>query len=366
MDIYDTVYKEIDYEGEAIELLIHIINKKSYLELKDSYHKKKDIMLRDKAFALIDQLDSIEKAIAVKINIEDPDMILFFKEFLLDDYCIAKLIYNTSLPLEEGLTKLQLRNKWLQKTKEFLLDDTKQFVITSNSLEVEQLSDGKGITLFERISNLDITDGEKWRLLHLCEHVEDYVDRLFQVLETVITMLKEYLTDLEELFQERVLYWEKYLETHKATDFIESALQFTNFTDKNFIIYPSIFACNKIFITAEDEKQAKYVLGIGMIFDSDFHLSAPGRNKEQLCNGLKLLSDNSKFEILQMIKESPAYGQEIAKELKLTTATISHHVNALLSYGFVNIDKVDNRIYYRMDKKVIEEFIEDLKLFLCQ
>ena len=52
---------------------------------------------------------------------------------------------------------------------------------------------------------------------------------------------------------------------------------------------------------------------------------------------MKAFGDKSKFEILYSLKESPKYNLEIAEQLHLTAATMSHHVNILLSQGLVTV-----------------------------
>ena len=85
---------------------------------------------------------------------------------------------------------------------------------------------------------------------------------------------------------------------------------------------------------------------------------------EKLCKMLKALSDTSKFAILKSIRNDPAYGQELAERLNLTTATISHHMNSLINSGFITIEKQANRVYYQMDKHRVKQFIEQLQISL--
>ena len=58
-------------------------------------------------------------------------------------------------------------------------------------------------------------------------------------------------------------------------------------------------------------------------------------SEDELITALKLLGDKSKFEILRTVKDEGAYGAQLAKQMGLTTATISHHVNALLNRRLV-------------------------------
>ena len=86
-----------------------------------------------------------------------------------------------------------------------------------------------------------------------------------------------------------------------------------------------------------------------------------GLSIESICNGLKLLSDKSKFDILCYVSKQSAYGAQIAKELKLTTPTISYHMQALMNAGFIQVRKENNRLYYSMNREFVEIFLESAK-----
>lgn len=79
------------------------------------------------------------------------------------------------------------------------------------------------------------------------------------------------------------------------------------------------------------------------------------QGKEQLLAGLKLLGDKSKFEIVCSLKERPKYNLEIAEQLHLTPATMSHHMNLLLSGGLVTIEKAGGKVYYRLDTEQLQK-----------
>lgn len=98
----------------------------------------------------------------------------------------------------------------------------------------------------------------------------------------------------------------------------------------------------------------------GILFGDDFDIRSSRTHEDAgyenyVMQVLKLLGDKSKFEILSYIRDKEAYGSELAKHLNLTTATVSHHMNALLAAGLVELKRADNRIYYSANKKALEE-----------
>ena len=88
--------------------------------------------------------------------------------------------------------------------------------------------------------------------------------------------------------------------------------------------------------------------------------NGPMDNRKHLVSLLKVLSDESKLEILALLKVKRRYGRELAKELNLTTATISHHMDILTGCGLVALNKEMNRIYYEIDENAIRKLLEQI------
>lgn len=90
----------------------------------------------------------------------------------------------------------------------------------------------------------------------------------------------------------------------------------------------------------------------------------PADSREHLLLRLKALADNSKLQILASLKLSPKYNLEIAEHLGLSAATVSHHMNVLLTCGMVSIDKQNGKVYYHLDTANLELLIKELERYL--
>ncbi len=87
--------------------------------------------------------------------------------------------------------------------------------------------------------------------------------------------------------------------------------------------------------------------------------NTPTDNVVQL---LKALGDKSRFDILSILTSGSKYNLEIAEQMGLTTATMSHHMSILLSCGLVNVTKKNGRVHYNINKKTVENFIKAIEL----
>jgi DNA-binding transcriptional ArsR family regulator/ribosomal protein L31E len=108
-----------------------------------------------------------------------------------------------------------------------------------------------------------------------------------------------------------------------------------------------------------DENKIMGVYGFGYLqrFDKEFI-------KLQTMKLFKVLSDERRLEILRMVGKKPRYATELAKELGLTKATVSYHMNLIIEQGLVTIRVEQNRVYYdlnteRLNKQLLD-VIKDL------
>ena len=130
-------------------------------------------------------------------------------------------------------------------------------------------------------------------------------------------------------------------------------------------ISPCILNGGIIALSMDDTlKTAHMQIGLGI--REGLNVKALPVEGTVLLEGLKALSDKSKLSILALIRDKRAYGQALAKETGLSTATISHHIGALLSCGFIRMERVENRIYYQMDKESLGRFLRQLSAYLLE
>ena len=72
---------------------------------------------------------------------------------------------------------------------------------------------------------------------------------------------------------------------------------------------------------------------------------------------MKALSDPTRREILNLLKEGSLPAGEIADKFDMTGATISHHLSTLKKAGLVTETKKKNYIYYSLNASVLEEIL---------
>ncbi len=72
---------------------------------------------------------------------------------------------------------------------------------------------------------------------------------------------------------------------------------------------------------------------------------------------LKAISDPSRREILDILKDGQKTAGEIAAHFDATGATISHHLSILKQAGLISDEKKGKYIYYELNMSVFEEIL---------
>lgn len=78
----------------------------------------------------------------------------------------------------------------------------------------------------------------------------------------------------------------------------------------------------------------------------------------EVFDAIRLLADQTRFDILCHLRDHDAYGQELAAKFGLSRNTIHHHMTKLLAAHLVKCTMDGNRVYYRVDKETISRLLD--------
>lgn len=71
----------------------------------------------------------------------------------------------------------------------------------------------------------------------------------------------------------------------------------------------------------------------------------------------KALSDNTRREILNLLKDGALTAGEIGSHFDMTGATISHHLSILKEADLISDDRRGKFIYYELNMSVLDEIM---------
>lgn len=378
-DMLREISREIDYITEGLALLQHLGEGEKYAGLRESLSKKYANPFR-KGLRKFEVLERVELA-AEKIFLKDMEEIAYYFHTGEEGEvsCPGKIALLWNEPGDVKLKDVSDLSAYLSGLSEQgycerfgnclqNYDD-----ILQDSEETKKMEEPFSVISY--LMKMELTEEQKWKLQKIFFEREDHQKRVLALLEKAIAVIKNFEEEMKALAEQFYVYWTAVLEEKSMLEFIREKLEIS-WRDENplgDIVRPYFFRPNVVTMYAHAGERGTYqsptLFRVGILFDEDFDMHTSLSNEESgfedyVLQVLKLLSDKSKFEILSYIRDKRAYGSELAKHLKLTTATVSHHMNALLAAGLVELEKVDNRVYYRANKKALAEVLNYGKTIL--
>lgn len=228
------------------------------------------------------------------------------------------------------------------------------------ALSLEETGKHRILNILEK-ANFQHKDRKK-KIVEVLENPEEIKQRLLLLLKQYYE--KNFKTIEAKLEMELSLEKEKYKANYSANpeNFILKYLNIDNITEySDILVHISFFKYVGIQHYSLEEVNSSdwFILGIytDVLFDSK-------KNDEDLACFFKALSDVNRIKIVKLLKCRPWFGQELAKKLNLTPATISYHMGFLQQAGLVTYEKSEKRSYFSLkDEKItkrIKEFLEEL------
>lgn len=208
--------------------------------------------------------------------------------------------------------------------------------------------------LKELILNSELTDNmKKEKLLDCIENPEEIKLRLCMLLkqfyQKCYSPLENEILKVLSSFKER---YEKLYDEDSTYFFNEYIKRYSNAENRKFIIHIGYFIQIRPWLFYIPPINNVEWINIGM-YSEQFPKSYI--EKERVKKFLRLLADNKRFEMVELLAKKEWYGHELAAELKLTPPTVFYHMNSLLDLNLVSFEKEGNKTYYKLNKERLEE-----------
>jgi len=229
----------------------------------------------------------------------------------------------------------------------------KEIIETCKCLFEFETSIEKAETLEDIVAFLDMTSigkDEKWKIMLIMQSPNAYLKQLINIIADNIDAFEKAKKAVEPQLSKLLSQYHEFISSENKGKFYTLKTSLSQTAD----IYPTLVFPITLMI---NEKTCYYGLLSSLVLKEENR----NQSKDEIIQGLKALSDKSKFDILCSLKVSPKYNLEIAEQLGLTAATMSHHMNVLLSCGFVGINKQSGRVYYHLEKDSMKHFIAMLE-----
>ncbi len=298
---------------------------------------------------------------------------IFFKDISKVNektHCIASIFINniTEGELIEGRNRIENLDFMELKDltmKEILCQDDYLRDDFPNDDDLSKIDTEKEFMPY-LIERCTLDSESKWWLTVISQNPKEYFSELIDIIINSIDIFKEAFKVMEKEVAKFIEELRALIEENPKFISDSTGIKMFDQWESDIYIYPSIIRFNAVSFISRispvfNHKRSEYMY-FGWKFYDLLCTSMGNDNEEKiLIDRLKCISDKSKFNIIKMLKEKPMFGQEIATALSLTTATVSYHMNALILSKLVYMEKVDNKIFYSVNKYTMEEFLKVLK-----
>lgn len=221
--------------------------------------------------------------------------------------------------------------------------------------EVSNIQDIQEVSHFIKQTNLP--ESEKWKLTYLYVDIENTKQRF-------VNLIKQYY---EFYFKDDIPYFLK-KQQESIADLYDKQQDLTRAKVGNiFPVIPSHVLENK---------EIKLILSPSFFYDTasltsdsddsfiyHFGMNEMKKNKmsqDDVLDAIKVVADEKRIKIIQLLNKSPKYGYELANTLNLSNSTISHHLSTLSSIGIVFSTRIENKVYYQLHKEKLQVLMETL------
>ena len=88
--------------------------------------------------------------------------------------------------------------------------------------------------------------------------------------------------------------------------------------------------------------------------------------KKDIIEFLKVLADQTRLEILDLLSHEKRTSSEIQSALNKSQSTISQHLKVLTNKSLINFDRINNIKYYKIKNMDIFKLLADIKFFASE
>lgn len=217
--------------------------------------------------------------------------------------------------------------------------------------------------IFNRVNSTLLSDADRMVMLRFFRDMDSYYEEIVEKLSQLQSVCRKHFPLIESRFEKRAALYREQGEASRPIKWLygllKDARQIIPHEPIHLAISPVLYNLMGCRVVA-DLPINKLVL-IGLIFDDLEDLEkTQKRRQDSTEEQLKAIADPTRLAIVRLLSQRAHYVQELADTLKLTPATLSHHLKALLRAGLVSAGIEGRRSYYSLNPQELSGLAQDL------
>ena len=223
------------------------------------------------------------------------------------------------------------------------------------------IAKAENIDLLPLLAKTSFTDRQTMELVRFFTNTKDLFDRLFPLIRSLCEIIEDNLDLIKGLFREKTEALED--NSNKVIGELFDQVGVSDFFQKKkrpTEVYTLIFAPQTSMIQFYSYDIIESFVKIGMYFSLSKEEGDSLKYHSQI---LKVLGDDTRIDILDLLKEDNYYAKELSDKLFITPATLSYHLNQLQICGFVGSYMVGRKTYYYLRRAGFDNVIDSITDF---
>lgn len=221
-------------------------------------------------------------------------------------------------------------------------------------LDLGEETEVSGEELSARVLALNIPAESKVAVLELYHRGGEILNEAMAIVERVVRRLQKESALLEKCCAPFV----REIAEHGPEVMLSKTSALNSSPERNDVILPFVFGMDTLLaVTPDGPGPVQVYCGVLRLPLQTALASARGPEVE-VYEAIKLLADQTRFDILCYLRDHDAYGQELAAKFGLSRNTIHHHMSKLLAAHLVKCTVDGNRVYYRVDEKSVARLLD--------
>lgn len=304
-------------------------------------------------------LTELEARLGASIEVDETDLAKLYRDiggsatpYFPSDFFAANM-------LTHGLKGFAYEDCFerMRSSKEHIPGDVAQRIL--GEAAEESMS---AIEAVEIIGSSNLSNENKLLLIDVVLHPDDYISLLERALVPVAREFSRCGKLIAPLLR-------LYRHTYDGVDGIEAEnAKFGSLIEQGergimrYEVYPLITYFHLQVIEFSDTTKENVFIGEGVLYRHIMKRSNPKSDiSSKLSSIMSILGNKSRFDIVAKLSKGPQYGRELADYLELTPATVSHHINALISANLIKLDMRGKKVYYSLNYEQLGAFAKALQ-----
>ncbi|MBU9714364.1 ArsR/SmtB family transcription factor [Evansella tamaricis] len=242
------------------------------------------------------------------------------------------------------------------------------FTHTGYGPEKERMIDFKDPNeVISFLKELNLPEQEKWKLSYLIFDGERTKTRLIKLIER---FYYQYYQPMEKFSNSKQLDHAGLLEgelnqgndTYFRELLSQHGIEWSKTKDIHFFV-SYFFDTSILFADVHKNNMdiTAFILGT-----NHYNVFNVGRGEKETLEAIRIITDEKRFKVLQLLKVRPLYGYELAQELGVSNSTVSHHLSTLVKQHLVRSIRRENKVYFEVNRDEIQNILRQLEKMLTE